>query len=118
MSLVLILLRCNVRGNETYSVCPYNESYYVKSICDHISSNFTITVNDKNQCLPLKFWNPKLHKMPCKARFIAGARHCVTKTLNIILNQCLKTVREYFRKYCLAIYHNTDINCFWSIILP
>ena len=103
------------RGNETYSRCPYNESYYDKSICDHISSKFTITVNDKNQCLPRIFWNPKLHKMPYKAKFIAGARHCVTKTLNIILNQCLKTVREYFRKYCLAIYRNTGIDCFWSI---
>ena len=84
----------------------------LKYVCDHISCNFTITFNDKNQCLPRIFWNPKLHKMPYKTRSIAGARHCATKTLNIILNQCLKTVRVL--KYCLAIYHNTGINCFRS----
>ena len=61
------------------------------------------------------FWNPKLHKNPYKARFIAGAKKCVTKPLNILVNYSLKLLREYFKRYCQAIFNNTGVNMFWSI---
>ena len=66
-------------------------------------------------CLARIFWNPKLHKNPYKARFIAEAKKCVTKPLNILVNSCLKLLRENFKKYCEAIYNNSGINLFWSI---
>ena len=61
------------------------------------------------------FCNPKLHKDPHKARFIVGAKKCVIKPLNILVNSSLKLLREHFKKYCSAIYNNSGINLFWSI---
>ena len=66
-------------------------------------------------CIPRIFWNPKLHKNPYKARFIAGASNCTTKQLSILVNLALKVLRKYFSKYCTTIYRNTGIDCDWSI---
>ena len=66
-------------------------------------------------CLSHIFWNPKLHKNPYKARFIAGAKRCALKPLNILVNCCPKFLKEYFQKYCQTIDNNSGINFFWSI---
>ena len=45
----------------------------------------------------------------------AGARHCVTKPLNVLLNSSLKLLKEHFEKYFDTIYNNSGINPFWNI---
>lgn len=102
-------------GNDTYKPCVDNEEHYVDNISKYLSVNFDIRVEPNNNRLAKIFWNPKLHKNPYKARFIAGAKCCVTKPLNIQVNSCLKILRDYFQKYCEAIYRNSGINTFWSI---
>ena len=102
-------------GNDTYKPCRENEDYYVNQISETLKEKFDITVEDSNLRLARIFWNPKLHKNPYKARFIAGARFCVTKQLNVQVNSCLKLLRSYFKKYCDAIFNNSGINMFWSI---
>ena len=56
-----------------------------------------------------------MHKNPYKYRFIAGARHCSTKPLSVIVNLGLAVVKEKFRRYCNAIQRNSGFNFFWSI---
>ena len=102
-------------GNDTYKPCEENEEYYVDQISSTLLRRYGIKVEHENMCLPRIFWNPKLQKDPYKARFIAGAKHCATKPLNIMVNSSLKLLREYFGKYCEAIYNNSCINQFWSI---
>ena len=102
-------------GNDTYKPCSEDESFYVDKISNILMERFNVKVDDKNLRLARIFWNPKLHKNPYKARFIAGARFCVTKQLNVQVNSCLKLLRKYFKKYCEAIYNNSGINMFWSI---
>ena len=102
-------------GNDTYKPCKENEEHYVDQISSTLLRRFGIKVEHENMCLPCIFWNPKLQKDPYKARFIAGAKHCATKPLNILVNSSLKLLREYFGKYCEAIYNNSCINQFWSI---
>ena len=102
-------------GNETYKPCSEDEAYYINEISRALINKFDIIVEDGNKCLAHIFWNPKLHKDPYKARFIAGARKCVTKPLNMLVNTSLKLLREHFKKYCSAIYNNSGINLFWSI---
>lgn len=102
-------------GNDTYKPCSEDETHYVHKISESLKERFNVQVEDKNLRLARIFWNPKLHKNPYKARFIAGARFCVTKQLNVQVNCCLKLLRKYFKKYCEAIYNNSGINMFWSI---
>ena len=102
-------------GNETYQPCEEDEESIVERISTHLRDNFEITIDEKDKRLARFFWNPKLHKTPYKARFIAGARHCVTKPLNVLLNSSLKLLKEHFEKYCDAIYNNSGINPFWNI---
>ena len=59
--------------------------------------------------------NPKLHKNPYKARFIAGARNSSIKQLSVYLNRALAVLKARFSCYCKSIYERTGINCDWSI---
>ena len=102
-------------GNITYEPVNSTVEEIISSHCRFISDNFDITVNDDNKCIAKIFWNPKLHKIPYKARYIAGASKCSTKQLSIYTNSALKVLKEYFSKYCSTIYRNTGINCDWSI---
>ena len=102
-------------GNETYFPCESTEIVYVEQIRSTLSNQFNLDVDENNQCLAHIFWNPKLHKNPYKARFIAGAKKCATKPLNILVNSSLKLLRKYFKKYCQTISNNCGINFFWSI---
>ena len=47
--------------------------YIIERHCKTMESDFGLLVNEQNRVLPRIFWNPKLHKTPYKARFIAGA---------------------------------------------
>ena len=102
-------------GNQTYSPVTISEEQLVGDHCVFLKNNFDITVTSKNLCIPRIFWNPKLHKNPYKARFIAGASNCTTKQPSIIINKALKLLKIYFDKYCQSVYRNTGINCNWSI---
>ena len=106
-------LRCV--GNATYQPCEENEEFYINQLCSHLSTKFNIIVDNEDKRLARFFWNPKLHKNPYKARFIAGAKHCVTKPLNVLVNSSLKLLKDQFEKYCDVIYNNSGINPFWSI---
>jgi len=102
-------------GNTTYQPVVRTEDDIIISHCDILSGEFGIDVTDENKCIPKIFWNPKLHKTPYKARFIAGASNCTTKQLSVYVNKALKVVREYFSRYCSTVYKNSGVNCNWSI---
>ena len=100
------LTNLSCSGNDTYLPCESTESVYVEQVCSTLNNQFNLDVDENNQCLARIFWNPKLHKNPYKARFIAGAKKCATKPLKILVNCCLKLLRKYFRKYCQTISNN------------
>ena len=103
------------RGNITYQPVNETEDDIINSHCQIMTTEFNITVSNDNRCIPKIFWNPKLHKTPYKARFIAGASKCTTKQLSVYVNKALKVVRDYFSKYCSTLYKNSGVNCNWSI---
>ena len=61
------------------------------------------------------YWIPKLHKKPCKARFIANSTSCTTKNLSVLLTSCLTAIKDHVIKYCNTVYENSGKNLFWSI---
>ena len=102
-------------GNDTYQPINITDADIINDHCKFVKDHFDISVSEDNRCIPKIFWNPKLHKTPYKARFIAGARHCTTKQLSVYVNKALKVLKDYFTKYCKTIYKNSGINCDWSI---
>ena len=51
----------------------------------------------------------KLHKTPCKERYIARSSTCSTKELSIHLTKILSAVKEG-QKYCETVYSRSGIN--------
>ena len=102
-------------GNITYVPVSLNENDIINNHDQFVHDNFDITVTENDKCIPRIFWNPKLHKSPYKARFIAGASNCTTKQLSIYVNKALKVLKSYYSKYCNTVYRNTGINWNWSI---
>ena len=105
----------NPIGNITYKPENISESEILNKHLKDLLAMFQIKCTDKDIRLPKLFWIPKLHKNPYKFRFIAGARHCTTKTLSINVNRGLKVVRDNFHIYCESIKKNTGYRYFWSV---
>ena len=105
----------NCLGNQTYSPVLDNETEIVEKHCRILQDKFGIIVKDVNKKLPRIFWNPKLHKVPYKARFIAGATNCSTKQLSILVTKALQVLLGNFKLYCRGILRNCGINCDWGI---
>ncbi|MCP4650271.1 MAG: hypothetical protein GY853_09375 [PVC group bacterium] len=65
--------------------------------------------------LPKLFAVPKLHKVPYKFPFIAGANKSSTKKLSCILTRILSLLKTHFQAYCKTITHRSSQNVYWSI---
>ena len=57
----------------------------------------------KQDRVPTLYWLPKLHKRPCKARFIANSSYCMKTELSKLLTACLTSVK-HVNKYCKKVY--------------
>ena len=104
------------KGNITYAIDHRKIENIISQHCDDLYNLFKIRCKEENKKVARLYWLPKLHKTPYKFRFIAGARHSTTKSLSIKINKGLSVIRDHFRRYCEAIYNNSGINCFWSIL--
>ena len=102
-------------GNTTYRNADITPKEIIDKHTKEMKNIFKITIGEKDQIIPKMFWNAKLHKVPFKARFIAGARRSTTKKLAIRINNGLKVLKQSFVKYCEAIRRHTGINYHWSI---
>ena len=56
---------------------------------------FDIKLQQREKKLPQTYWIPKLHKTPCRARFIAGSSSCTMTRLSKLITECLKLVRTH-----------------------
>ena len=102
-------------GNMTYLPVPECEENIIQRHLSLLRDEFNITCHKDDRVLPKLFWVPKLHKNPFKFRFIAGAKHCTTKRLSVLLNQGLTVVKNNFIKYCNTFKKNSGYSFFWSI---
>ena len=102
-------------GNNTYSHVPEKEADIIERHCKLQKDMFGIDVDEINKKLPRIFWNPKLHKNPYKARYIAGATNCSTKQLSRLVTKALQELLKNFKRYCKGIYRKRGVNCDWGI---
>ena len=102
-------------GNQTYSFVIESKQEIINKTVGEMNNNFNVTCPKEDLHIPTIFCTPKLHKTPYKARFVAGARRCMTKRLAILINKGLRVIKNSFVVYCKAILQRTGFNFNWSI---
>ena len=79
------------------------------------NQNFEVTVDEKQNQLPILLWIPKMHKNPSKQRFIAASHCCTSKNLSSLIGKCLKLIQKAHQIYCERIKNYTGYNLFWIV---
>jgi len=67
----------------------------IEIIDNHSSvlSSCGLSMKNEDCNMPLLYWIPKLHKCPCKQRYISGGAECSTKSLSKILTSIFTVVK-------------------------
>ena len=104
-----------IKGNEVYTpILDMSAANIMNSHFD-IVRKFNLKVSDEDEILPKLFAIPKLHKMPYKFRFIAGARHSSLKPVAVLLHRILGQVLKMFHSYCLSVTNRTNMKVYWAV---
>ena len=104
----------NVNINNPTNI-PVDDSFatIVKSYNQFITS-VGLEMSEEDQNLPYLYRTPKLHKSPCKHRFIAGSSTCMTKDLSCLLTKVLSTIKDGLVRYCNTKCRN-GVNNMWIL---
>ena len=103
-----------VDGNAVYEKHNEDEASIVRKH-ELISEKYKCRIGEEDAVLPVIFATAKLHKIPIKFRFIAGARVCTMKQVSVLLADILKHFRQHLASYCKTISARTGIHAFWSV---
>ena len=102
----------NTSSNTTYKPISFDKDE-IRSNHRSFMTSLSIPSGKESEDLPYLYWIPKLHKTPCKERYIAGSSTCSTKELSIHLTKILSAVKEGQQKYCETVYSRSGINHMW-----
>ena len=86
-------INSNTASNTTYKPTSFDKD---EILANHRSfmTSLNIPSGKESEVLPYLYWIPKLHKTPCKERYIKGSSTCSTKELSIHLTKILSAVKE------------------------
>ena len=109
--------------SEVGIVGPPSHTYKIsaKDPKDVIDSNilvckcFGITVNEKDQKLPIMYLMPKMHKEPTGLRFIVASSSCSTKPLSKAISKVFKLIFEQIHQFNLKTKFYSGLNLFWIV---
>ena len=85
----------NTLGNPTNTL----DDTYERGIMDKHRSALCF-FGDEELDLQSLYWIHKLHKCPCKQRYIARSAKCSTKPLSKLLTFILSAVKTGLQRYC------------------
>ena len=89
--IILILLNVSL-------LTPMQPSLSKRVVVDghgcHTALHFGVKAKENQDRVPTKYWLPKLHKNPYKARFIPNSSSCTTTELSKLLTSCLTVVKN------------------------
>ena len=80
-----------------------------------LKKKFNLDVSAENECLPHIYWLPKMHKNPCKFRFIIAAPKCSIKPLNKAITAIFKLFFHQIQKYNQKSHFYSGIKSFWVV---
>ena len=108
-------LKQELDGIRAYLETDTDEVSVANAHLNDLPVKFSVCVNEGQDKLPTMYWLPKLHKRPCKARFIANSSSCTTTELSKLLTSCLTAIKSHVIRYCETVYETSNKNWFWSI---
>jgi hypothetical protein len=104
----------NTSSNATYEPTSLDKDEILANDRSFMTS-LNISSGKESKDLPYLYWIPKLHKTPCKERYIAGSSTCSTKELSIHLTKIMSAVNEEEQKYCETVHSRSGINHMWIL---
>ena len=101
-------------GNTVYKTCVADAASIMR-LHETLSNKYNLAISTDNKVLPMLFAIPKLHKNPCKFRFIAGAKRSSIKPISVLLQGILLHFAKHFNNYCHRVKSNSSMQLKWSI---
>ena len=92
-------LKQELDGTRAYVETDTDEVSVVNAHLNDLPVKFSVCVIEGQDKLPTMYWLPKLHKRPCKARFIANSSSCSTTELSKLLTSCLTAIKSHVIRY-------------------
>ena len=104
-------LKQELNGTKAYEETSIDEKSVVYSHSNEIPNKFAVGVKERQDRLPTKYWLPKLHKRPYKARLMANFSSIITTELSKLLTSCLTAIKAKVIKYCETVYKRSGKIC-------
>ena len=102
-----------VQGNDTYNKDSRDINQIIHAH-EKLANAFRIQLDKDDKCIPILHAIPKMHKVPYKFRFIAGARNSSMKNISKLVQRALIFLRRHFRNYCQIAKSRGNIGCYWA----
>ena len=81
--------------NNSHTYVPTGASYETTlNSHNQFITSVGLEMSEEDQNRPYLYWLSKLHKSPCKHRFVAGSSTCTTKDLSCLLTKLLSTITD------------------------
>ena len=80
-----------------------------------LSEKYDLTVDQKNESLPIMYWMPKLHKNPVGSRFIVASKSCSTKPLTSVVSRVFKMIFAHIESFHANSFFYSNFKKFWVV---
>ena len=111
-----LLTEIGIMGNpsDTYNVIERNiQSIIVNNV--ELCKKFGLSVDERDNKLPIMYWMPKMQKTPSGARFIVASSACSTKPLSKAMSFVFKLIFEQIQQFHLKSRFYSSIHKFWVV---
>ena len=111
-----LLAEVGILNGSSQTYRHIHEDYH-QIIDDNINlcNKYGLQIRDDEQCLPLMYWMPKMHKNPVDARFIVASAKCSTKPLAKAVSKVFKLIFMQIRNFHHKSTFYSKYNKFWVV---
>ena len=78
-------------------------------------NKYGLDVVEKQKCLPIMYWIPKMHKAPIGSRFIVASKDCCNKPLTKVVSRVFKMIFKHVESFHNKSLFYTNYNKFWVV---
>ena len=78
-------------------------------------NKYGLDVVEKQKCLPIMYWIPKMHKAPIGWRFIVASKDCCNKPLTKVVSCVFKMIFKHAESFHKKSLFYNNYNKFWVV---
>jgi len=114
VEVILKEISVSTEGNCTYENTSKSKEEILNENMEY-SARLFMEIGDKDKELPIMYWLPKLHKVPCGKRFIIASKHCSTKSISKAVSQSFKLIYSQVENFHKKAKFLKNYNKFWIL---